>query len=276
MASDQQTQGLRAKLVFDRATASRLGITPSAIDQTLYDAYGQRQVSTMFTQLNQYHVVLEVKPDFSRTRSTCAICTSARAMASAAPRRAGLVSGGSAATQRLVRRRRPSPLLAQRLHGVQRARFDGIASAARFGVAPQSSTAFPNGGQVPLSAFHATGDDHAPDHGQPPGPVPGDHAFLQSGPNASLGDAVDAVNKVKDETGHAGQHSGAISRHGRGVSGFAGERADADSGGAGDGLHRAGRAVRKLHPSDHDSFDAAFGGRGRAACADPVQATISA
>ncbi len=54
----------KRRLVYDRATASRLGITPSAIDQTLYDAYGQRQVSTMFTQLNQYHVVLEVKPDF--------------------------------------------------------------------------------------------------------------------------------------------------------------------------------------------------------------------
>ena len=66
VASDQQVQGLRAKLVFDRDTASRLGITPSTIDNTLYDAYGQRQVSTMFTQLNQYHVVLEVKPGFER------------------------------------------------------------------------------------------------------------------------------------------------------------------------------------------------------------------
>ncbi len=63
-ASDQQVLGLQTRLVYDRVTASRLGITPSAIDQTLYDAYGQRQVSTMFTQLNQYHVILEVKPEF--------------------------------------------------------------------------------------------------------------------------------------------------------------------------------------------------------------------
>jgi hypothetical protein len=61
VASDQEVLGLRAMLVFDRETAYRLGITPSEIDQTLYDAYGQRQVSTMFTQLNQYHVVLEVR-----------------------------------------------------------------------------------------------------------------------------------------------------------------------------------------------------------------------
>jgi multidrug efflux pump len=51
-------------LVIDRDTASRLGITPQAIDDTLYDACGQRQVSTMFTQLNQYHVVLEAEPGF--------------------------------------------------------------------------------------------------------------------------------------------------------------------------------------------------------------------
>ncbi len=64
VASDQEVLGLQAKLRFDRDTAARFGITTAAIDQTLYDAYGQRQVSTMFTQLNQYHVVLEVQPAF--------------------------------------------------------------------------------------------------------------------------------------------------------------------------------------------------------------------
>jgi len=64
VASDQQNNGLEADLVIDRDTASRLGVLPQAIDDTLYDAFGQRQVSTMFTQLNQYHVVLEVHPDF--------------------------------------------------------------------------------------------------------------------------------------------------------------------------------------------------------------------
>ena len=64
VASDMQMSGLEANLVIDRDTASRLGILPQAIDDTLYDAFGQRQVSTMFTQLNQYHVVLEVDPQF--------------------------------------------------------------------------------------------------------------------------------------------------------------------------------------------------------------------
>jgi len=64
VATDDQPGGLQTRLVIDRQTASRLGITPQAIDNTLYDAFGQREVSTLFTQLNQYHVVLETKPEF--------------------------------------------------------------------------------------------------------------------------------------------------------------------------------------------------------------------
>jgi multidrug efflux pump len=64
IASDQQTRGLQATLVIDRDTASRLGISPATIDNTLYDAFGQRQVSTIYTQLNQYHVVQEVDSAF--------------------------------------------------------------------------------------------------------------------------------------------------------------------------------------------------------------------
>jgi multidrug efflux pump len=74
--SDQQNRGLQASLVIDRPTAARLGVTPQAIDATLYDAFGQRQVSTMYTPLNQYHVVMEVAPEFWRwTRAACATST---------------------------------------------------------------------------------------------------------------------------------------------------------------------------------------------------------
>jgi multidrug efflux pump len=62
--SDQQNAGLQASLSYDRQTAARLGISAQLIDDTLYDAFGQRQVSTMFTSLNQYHVVMEVDPQF--------------------------------------------------------------------------------------------------------------------------------------------------------------------------------------------------------------------
>jgi multidrug efflux pump len=64
--TDQQNDGLQASLVYDRATAERLGISPQTMDQTLYQAFGQAQVSTMYSSLNQYHVVMEAAPQFSQ------------------------------------------------------------------------------------------------------------------------------------------------------------------------------------------------------------------
>ncbi|MDP3595750.1 MAG: efflux RND transporter permease subunit, partial [Nitrospirota bacterium] len=67
--SDQQDKGLQSLVIFDRSTASRLGLSPQLIDDTLYDAFGQRQVSIMYTPLNQYHVVMEVAPQFWQNAS---------------------------------------------------------------------------------------------------------------------------------------------------------------------------------------------------------------
>jgi multidrug efflux pump len=67
VASDQETSGLQTSLTIDRDTASRLGISSQMVDDTLYDAFGQRQVSIIFTQLNLYRVILEVKPEMART-----------------------------------------------------------------------------------------------------------------------------------------------------------------------------------------------------------------
>jgi multidrug efflux pump len=64
VATDQQLGGDAEEVQIDRATASRFGVTPSTIDNTLYDAFGQRQINTMYTQLNQYHVILETDPSF--------------------------------------------------------------------------------------------------------------------------------------------------------------------------------------------------------------------
>jgi multidrug efflux pump len=65
--TDQQTFGLQTTVVIDRDTAARLGVTPADIDNALYDAFGQRQVSTIYRQLNQYHVVMEVAPQFQNS-----------------------------------------------------------------------------------------------------------------------------------------------------------------------------------------------------------------
>ena len=64
VSSDQQDAGLQVPLTIDRATAARLGVSTRLIDETLYSAFGQRQVSTIYTQLNQYRVVMEVAPEF--------------------------------------------------------------------------------------------------------------------------------------------------------------------------------------------------------------------
>ena len=66
VASDQQSGGLQLYIDVDRSQASRLNILPATIDGTLYDAFGQRQVSIIFTQLNQYRVILEAQPEFSQ------------------------------------------------------------------------------------------------------------------------------------------------------------------------------------------------------------------
>jgi multidrug efflux pump len=66
VATDQQTGASAVSLMIDRVTASRLGIAPATVDNTLYDAYGQRQISTMYTQLNQYHVILEAQPQYQQ------------------------------------------------------------------------------------------------------------------------------------------------------------------------------------------------------------------
>jgi multidrug efflux pump len=153
VASDQQILGLAAKLVVDRSTASRLGITASTIDQTLYDAFGQRDVSTMFTQLNQYHVVLEVKPEFDNGPSGLGDL---------------FIQAGSLIPN------------APSIH---------------------SSSAFPNTGQIPLSSFSRMETTTVPITVNHQGQFPVVTLSFNLAPNASLGDAVKAVNKVHDGMG---------------------------------------------------------------------------
>ncbi len=198
VASDQQVLGLRATLVFDRGTAYRLGITPSAIDQTLYDAYGQRQVSTIFTQLNQYHVVLEVDSGFGKNPldlrdlylRTGATGTGAT----------GLVSGGSSATQTFGPQSGAGSAVASASTS-NSPNNPTIPSSARFGGPTPSSAAFPNGGQVPLSAFSHLETTSAPITVNHQGQFPVITISFNLAPNASLGEAVNAINRIKDELG---------------------------------------------------------------------------
>jgi multidrug efflux pump len=189
VASDQQNLGLRARLVYDRNTASRFGITTSAIDQTLYDAYGQREVSTMFTQLNQYHVVLELKPGFDKNPSDLNdlfIRTAAGGSSGSSVTPSGGSSGTLSSTPSATL---PTPTTTA---------SSGTSSTAS---SIQSSTAFPNGGQIPLNAFSHVETTSAPITVNHQGQFPVVTLSFNLAPNASLGDAITAVNKVHDEMG---------------------------------------------------------------------------
>jgi multidrug efflux pump len=196
VATDQQVQGLRAKLVFDRDTAARLGITPSTIDQTLYDAYGQREVSTIFTQLNQYHVVLEVQPSFQQRPADLGslyIRTGAASTTTAA----GLVAGGSSTSSTSQGPGNTSSAAATAANAAATAQ-----STSALGGGPiASSTVFPTGGEVPLSAFTHMESVAVPITVNHQGQFPVITLSFNLAPNASLGDAVNAVNKVKNEIG---------------------------------------------------------------------------
>jgi multidrug efflux pump len=98
VSSDQQYNGLAANLTLDRTTASRLGLSAQGIDNTLYDAFGQREVSTMYTQLNQYYVVMEVAPEFWQNPDTLKLIHLASNVAQPVSATSASSSGSSSAT----------------------------------------------------------------------------------------------------------------------------------------------------------------------------------
>ncbi len=202
VASDQQVGGRQARLVFDRETAMRLGITPSSIDQTLYDAYGQRQVSTIFTQLNQYHVVLEVDQAFQENPLDLRHLF-IRSAASSSAGSTGLVSGGGSANQLFG----PTSSLTAATTSLSSTTSSSGGSTAipsdnAFGGGPiASSQAFPNGGQVPLGAFTHVEELSSPITVNHQGQFPVVTFSFNLAPDASLGEAIKAVNKTKDEIG---------------------------------------------------------------------------
>jgi multidrug efflux pump len=199
LASDQQSGGLEAQLVYDRSTAYRLGIAPSTIDETLYDAYGQRQVSTMYTQLNQYHVVLEVQPGFLKSPAALSdlyIRTGTGSSSSAT----GLVAGGSAG-QPLYG---PTSSLTANSASLATIASTGstlIPSDSAFGgQAIRSTSVYPNN-EVPLAAFTHVDEMNVPLTVNHQGQFPVVTLSFNLAPNASLGEAIDAVNRAKDQLG---------------------------------------------------------------------------
>ena len=190
-------------LTIDRDTASRLGISPQLIDDTLYDAFGQRQISIIFTQLNMYRVILELKPEYQQ-----------------------------------------DPRALDKL-------YVNVAT----------------GNQVPLSTFVKMTPTQTPlaiDH---QGQFPSVTLSFDLVYGVALGEAVDAITRGGRARLPPGVHADFQGTR-AGLPRVARERAGADPRGAHHRLHRARRALRELHPPDHDPLDAAVRRRRRAARAD--------
>jgi multidrug efflux pump len=191
LATDQQTSGLSSSLIVDRVTASRMGISPQMIDQTLYDAFGQRQVSTLYTQLNQYHVVLETQPDFQNNPGDLQDIYVRSALAPSS-----LTTGSISASQVLT---------ASGTSGSSSSASPSPTTSAN--TAATSGSAFPqavgsqNGGAVPLSAFTHLETKSSPLSINHQGQFPVVTISFNLAPDASLGDATKAFETAQKEIG---------------------------------------------------------------------------
>jgi multidrug efflux pump len=203
VATDQQLGGLALSLVIDRVSASRLGIAPATIDNTLYDAFGQRLINTMYTQVNQYHVVLESAPAFQQdpeNLNRLYIQSNASAGASGAAAAASFAASGSSAagsnaltTTALFT---PSPNTLTPPLGALSA---SAAASTSKGAASAGATSSALSSAVPLAAFahfEKTTEPLAITH---QGQFPAITVSFNLAPNAALGDAISAVNKVQKD-----------------------------------------------------------------------------
>jgi multidrug efflux pump len=195
VATDQQTQGLAASLIIDRVTASRMGITPNMIDQTLYDAFGQRQVDTLYTQLNQYHVIVETMPEFQKNPSKLQDIYVRSAIAPSATT-TGSSGTGSGASSVVTS--------SSSTGGSANASPSPSASSSALpssGSANPTAVASANGGAVPLSTFTHFESKTAPLSVNHQGQFPVVTLSFNLAPNASLGEATKAIDKAQQEIG---------------------------------------------------------------------------
>jgi multidrug efflux pump len=184
VATDQLTNGLAATLVIDRETASRLGISPQMIDETLYDAFGQRQVTTLYTQLNQYHVILETLPNFQTDPHKLQSIYVRSALAATAPINPS--NNGVTAVS-------PSTTSSVSL--------TGPAANATSGSSNPPAVMAVNGAAVPLGAFTHFESRTAPLSINHQGQFPVVTISFNLAPGASLGEATKAIDAAQKAIG---------------------------------------------------------------------------
>jgi multidrug efflux pump len=198
VATDQQTGGLAVSLVVDRVTASRLGIAPTTIDNTLYDAFGQRQINTMYTQLNQYHVILEAQPQFQLDpdklnhiyiQSNAASGTSGAGASTSSGR--GSTSAGSNAFTSSELFTPSAATLAPPASVLTSGTTSGVNSAG--------TTSSTTSNAVPLSAFSHFETTTEPLSITHQGQFPSITVSFNLATNASLGGAITTIDKLQKD-----------------------------------------------------------------------------
>jgi multidrug efflux pump len=197
VATDQQMGGLAVSLDIDRVTASRLGIAPTTIDNMLYDAFGQRQINTMYTQLNQYHVILEAEPQFQLDpdklnhmyiQANAASGTSGAGASSSSGR--GSTSAGSNALTGSTMYTPSAGTLTPPAQVL-------TAGTTALGANSAGITSSVPSNAIPLSAFSHFETETEPLSITHQGQFPSITVSFNLAPNASLGDAIDKITKLQ-------------------------------------------------------------------------------
>jgi multidrug efflux pump len=200
VATDQQPGGLAVSINIDRVTASRLGIAPSTIDNVLYDAFGQRQINTMYTQVNQYHVVLEVDPYFKadpdRLNHIYILANASNGTSGAGAATSFAASGSSSAGSNALT---AAPLYSpsSTILAPPSNALSGAPANSGAGSAGATSSAIAT--QIPLSAFCSLQQTTEPLSINHQGQFPVVTVSFNLAPNASLGTAISSVEKLQKD-----------------------------------------------------------------------------
>src|SRR5581483_5869276 len=210
VATDQQTGARAVQLEIDRVTASRLGIAPTTIDNTLYDAYGQRQISTLYTQLNQYHVVLETAPEWQKNPANLGslyIQSNGSSGASGAGATTSFSSSASASagSNALTTSTKYTPSSAvvtapaRVIGGAASTSGSSVNGGTASGTTPNASVSSVGASAIPLGAFtHATQITEALSINHQ-GQFPAVTVSFNLAPHASLGTAISDIEKVVND-----------------------------------------------------------------------------
>lgn len=210
VATDQQMGARAISLVIDRVTASRLGIAPTTIDNTLYDAFGQREINTLYTQTNQYHVILEAQPEWQKNpaklndiyiQSSASSGASGAGSVSSFSTSASAAAGSNALTS-AVRYTPSSSVLSAPVSALGRVSAGGASSLSggiTSGTTPNATTSSTGGKAVPLGTFtqaFPTTEALSINH---QGQFPSVTVSFNLASNASLGTAISDINNQAKE-----------------------------------------------------------------------------